>query len=74
VKNPFLLFILFCVSESALAHPGPHDHYGFAEFIHHFFTQPDHLAIMAVILTCLVLSQTVFRGVVSRLLQRRWFN
>jgi len=74
MKNIFLLVALFCVSEGAFAHPGLHDHYGFIAFIHHFFTEPDHLLIVATILVVLVLSKPTVHSLLSRLAQKRWFK
>ncbi len=74
MKNIFVLLILLCASRSVLAHSGAHDHYGVIAFIHHFFTQPDHLLIMAIIFVSLILSRTIFRDFVDRLIKRYWFS
>lgn len=53
------------------AHPDSHSHYGFISFLRHFFTEPDHLFIVGLLLMVLLCSRGPVRQGLYRCLSWR---
>lgn len=52
-KALYLTLMACCLPTGVLAHPGDHHEHSFMTIVGHFFSQPDHLLMLALVVALL---------------------